>query len=280
MTASKGRDGTRLALPLAGRRIVVTRAREQAERLVERLRGHSAIPLEYPAISIAPLDDPGSLDKAVSRLEDYDWVIFTSVNGAQAFADRMLALGKDLEALCSRKLGAIGPATAEALVALGCPPDFVPGSYVAEAIIDQIGDIKGCRVLLPRADIARKALADGLRAKGAEVDEVAAYRTVHGEAASSLADLLVAGGVDAVTFTSSSTVRYTIDGLISAGLDLSQAIRLLNSTAIVCIGPITAGTAKECRLNVASVAEEYTSEGLVDALVKFFAGQLEEADKC
>jgi uroporphyrinogen-III synthase len=261
--------------PLEGRRIVVTRAGTQAAGFVERLRALGAVPVECPAIAIAPLEDFAPLDAAIHRLESYDWVIFTSVNGVEAFAARMQALNKDPSALSARKLGAIGPATHDRLEALGCSPDFVPGAYVAEAIVEQIPDIRGCRVLLPRADIARKALADGLRERGAQVDEVAAYRTVHGEATASLAALLSAGSVDAITFTSSSTVHYTIDSLAQAGIEASRVVDLINSAAIVCIGPITAATAGEHGLNVTAVAGEYTTGGLVDALIGLFSARSE-----
>jgi len=258
-------------LPLAGRRIIVTRSVEQSSSLIMRLRALGATPIQCPVISIAQLDDFAQLDAAISRLETYDWVIFTSVNGVAAFTSRMEALGKDRADLCARKLAAIGPATRAALVESGCRPDFMPDSYVAESIVEQIGDVRGCRVLLPRADIAREALAEGLHRKGASVDEVDAYRTVSGAGPLALKDLLQAGAADAITFTSSSTVRYTLRGLAEAGLDGMQALDLLNSTAIVCIGPITTQTAKECGLNVAAVADEYTTDGLIGALIRVFA---------
>jgi uroporphyrinogen III methyltransferase/synthase len=257
-------------LPLQGRRVVVTRAREQAGSLVERLRELGAEPLVCPAISIAPLEDFSLLDAAIARLDAYDWVVFTSVNGVRAFVSRLSAVGGNIRDLCSRRIAAIGPATEAELRAIGCAPDFVPDTYVAEAIIVQIEDVEGKRILLPRADIARQALATGLRERGATVDEVAAYRTVHAGESTPLADLLSGGTVDAVTFTSSSTVRYTIEGMVEAGLDRATATDLLNQTAIVCIGPVTAATAAELGLRVAAVASEYTTEGLVTALLALF----------
>lgn len=261
----------RRELPLTGRRIVVTRAGEQSRGLTMRLHALGATPIECPAISIAPLHDFTQLDAAIARLETYDWVVFTSVNGVAAFTSRMEVLGKERAELCGRKIAAIGPATRAALVESGCQPDFMPDSYVAEAIVEQVGDVRDCRVLLPRADIARQALAVGLRQKGASVDEVDAYRTVSGEGALALKNLLQTGAVDAVTFTSSSTVRYTLRGLVESGLDGTHAIDLLNGTTIVCIGPITAQTANESGLIVAAVADEYTTHGLVDALIRVFA---------
>jgi uroporphyrinogen III methyltransferase/synthase len=259
-------------LPLQGRRIVVTRAREQAESLVQRLRELGAEPLECPAISIAPLEDFSQLDAAIARLDSYDWVIFTSVNGVRALVSRLPTAGKSVGDLCARRIAAIGPATEAELRAIGCEPAFVPDTYVAEAIIEQIEEVEGRRILLPRADIARHALATGLRERGATVDEVAAYRTVHAGGAGSLAKLLSRGSVDAVTFTSSSTVRYTVEDMVEAGLDKMAAIEMLNRTAVVCIGPVTAATATELGLHVSAIAEKYTTEGLVDALVALFAG--------
>lgn len=269
-------DKAATGLPLQGRRIVVTRAREQAAGLVERLRELGAEPLECPAISIAPLEDYALLDAAATRLDSYDWVIFTSVNGVRAFLSRLSATGKDVRDLCARGIAAIGPATARELRAIGCAPAFVPDTYVAEAIIEQLEDVQGRRILLPRADIARQALATGLRERGATVDEVAAYRTVHAGDAS-LAASLSGGSVDAVTFTSSSTVRYTVEGMVEAGLDRARAVEMLNGAAVVCIGPVTAATALELGLRVSAVADEYTTDGLVGALVALFARPVESA---
>jgi uroporphyrinogen III methyltransferase/synthase len=254
------------ALPLAGKRVVVTRATEQAQDLTDKLRALGAEVIECPAISIAPLEDFTELDRALERLSDYDWVVFTSANGVRAVLDRLEQPGRNAEDLRGRKLAAIGPATAAALERAGCEPDFMPDTYVAEAIVEQIGDVRGLRILLPRADIARKTLAEGLRSGGAHVDEVTAYRTVPGEGSIEMARSLQAGGVDAVTFTSSSTVRYTLEGLESTGLGEERAVELLNRAGIVCIGPVTAETARQHGLEVASTAQEYTIDGLVDAL--------------
>lgn len=256
--------------PLAGRRIVVTRAKAQAGELLAQLRALGAEPLACPAIALAPPLDYGPLDQALDRLATYDWLILTSVNGVEALFNRLAELGRDSASLRQLQLGAIGPATAEALAAHGFRLDFVPTAYVAEAIVAEIGDVSGRRILLPRADIARPALALGLRAKGAEVDEVKAYRTVPGGGAGELAQRLRAGTVDAVTFTSSSTVRYLLDGLAATGLALDEARRLLNRVAVICIGPITAGTAAELGLRVAAMAPEYTTAGLLDTLIQYF----------
>jgi uroporphyrinogen III methyltransferase/synthase len=148
----------------------------------------------------------------------------------------------------------------------------MPDEYVAEAIVAQIGSVEGKRVLLPRADIAREALADGLRSLGAEVDEVAAYHTVRGDSASNLLARLRERSLDAITFTSSSTVRFTIDGLVDSGADRSEAVALLNTVEVVCIGPVTAETARRSGLVVTATSDEYTVDGLIASLVGLYAG--------
>lgn len=261
------------ALPLSSKRVAVTRASEQAEGLTRRLEELGAKVLECPAITIAPLEDYRELDEALGKLGDYDWVIFTSVNGVLACAGRLIARGIDPDLLCSRRLGAIGPATAAALRTIGCVPQYVPDTFVAEALVEQIGDIAGCRILLPRADIARKALAEGLSGKGGIVDEVTAYRTVRGEGIETLLEALRSDGVDAITFTSSSTVRYTVEGLVGAGLEQQRAVDLLSKVNPVCIGPITAATAEEFGIKVAVTASEYTADGVANALIELFGAK-------
>jgi len=256
---------------LQGKRIAITRAEEQSAGLLARLSALGATSVVCPAIAIAPPADYTALDVAIGRLEQYDWLIVTSANGVRALLGRMDALGRRSAELAHLTIGAIGPATAEALAERGLHAGFVPSAYVAEAILAEIGDLAGKRILLPRADIARATLAVGLRAMGATVDEIAAYRTVPGPGARQLAGVLRAKALDAITFTSSSTVRYLLDGLEQAGIDRAEARTLLNETAIVCIGPITAATASEQGLRVDAVAQEYTAEGVVGALVKWFA---------
>jgi uroporphyrinogen-III synthase len=170
-------------------------------------------------------------------------------------------------------IGAIGPATAAALAAADLPPHFVPDTYVAEAVVAQIGDVAGKRILLPRADLARTALADGLGERGALVDEVTAYRTIPAPELAQVTDLLRAGTVGALTFTSSSTVRYFLAGLEATGKPVAELLCGPPRPAVVCIGPITAATAREQGLPVDAVAAEYTTAGLIAALVRWFAGR-------
>jgi uroporphyrinogen III methyltransferase / synthase len=254
--------------PLFGKRIIVTRAREQASALSQWLREAGAIPIEYPVIAFAPPEDWTPLDDSLRRLESFNWVIFTSINGVRSVVERMRELGIDSEHLMSRRIGAIGPATAAELERAGLTASFVPSEFVAEAVIAQIGDVRGQRILLPRADIAREALAEGLTAKGATVENVVAYRTVLGEAESNVVDLLRDGQIDAVTFTSSSTVRNFFARLEQSGMTHDEARRLVESITIAAIGPITASTAREHGLTVAIEAERYTIDGLVEALIE------------
>jgi uroporphyrinogen III methyltransferase / synthase len=257
--------------PLAKKNIAITRPLEQASGVVERLHTLGANPIATPTIEIvAPLDF-APLDFAVKSLSSYDWLLFTSVNGVQIFMGRSRALQIDLPAYSGLRIGAIGPATARAIKEYGGTVTFVPSSYRAESILAEIGDVSGKRLLLPRAELARPVLAVGLRELGATVDEIPAYRTIPGPGTKVLAGLLQAGGVDAIAFTSSSTVRFFYEGLWKLGMTAAETERLLAATAIVCIGPVTAGTAEEMGLHVDVVAEEFTIDGLIAALVEFFS---------
>jgi uroporphyrinogen III methyltransferase/synthase len=197
-------------------------------------------------------------------LDTYDWAIFTSVNGVAFFWERLERAGKDARAFGGVRLGAIGPATAERLFQRGLRADLVPSRYVAEAILDEIGPVEVERILLPRADIARPALAKGLRTAGAAVEDVAAYRTVLGgqDNAAQVRRMLVDGEIDVLTFTSSSTARNFV-----AALD--PVPPLPESVRVACIGPVTAQTARELELPVHVVGSEYTIEGLIQALIEY-----------
>ncbi len=189
--------------PLSGRRIVITRAAEQAAGLSRLLEAEGAEVVTLSAISIEPAADAAALDRALAQIERYQWVIFTSANGVRAFVERMRRVALDWRAFKGVRLGAIGPATAEALRASGVQPDFMPDEYVAEAITAGIGAVAGQRILLPRADIAREALAVELRRLGAEVEEIAAYRTVTRPLDTQAMMAALAQRPDAITFTSS-----------------------------------------------------------------------------
>lgn len=248
--------------PLAGKRILVTRPRVQAAELCDKLAAQGATPIVFPTIEIAPLDDYTALDHAIRQLAQYQWIIFTSVNGVKAFWDRLDVVGASL--MPTLRVAAIGPATASALQSHDVTVTLIPDEYVAEAIIESIGVVRGQRILLPRADIAREALAVELQKRGAIVDEIAAYRTLPAQPdPDGLIELR--HGVDVITFTSSSTVRNFIALVGQAAIS--------SNTLIACIGPITANTARKLGLRVDIVAAEYTMDGLVAALVDHFEKQ-------
>ncbi|HUL49578.1 MAG TPA: uroporphyrinogen-III synthase [Gemmatimonadales bacterium] len=252
---------------LAGRRIVVTRAREQAGDLVAALTARGAQVISAPAIRIEPLSDTDALRAAVTNLTQYHWLVFTSQNTVRVVHDRLAEWSLPASTLARVPIAAIGPATAHALEAHGVRPAVVPERFIAEAVVDAIlerGPVRGQRILLPRALEARDTLPEGLRAQGAVVDVIPVYRAVaeSGDGTALAADLL-AGRIDAVTFTASSTVRAFVD---QVGREAATCDRF--ATAV--IGPITAQTARELGMPVVIEADEYTGPGLVRALVHYF----------
>jgi uroporphyrinogen III methyltransferase/synthase len=247
--------------PLAGKRVLVTRAREQASALSALVRSYGASVVEFPAIRIAPAGDYADLDRALAGASAFTWIGFTSVNAVDAVDRRLQAIGRDWRALDKTRIAAIGPATARALEAHACHVAYVPQRFLAEEIAAGLPDAAGARILLARADIADTRLVDGLLARGARVDQFVAYRTVVGdEAAGPLRARLANGEIDVVTFASSSTVRNLCRALGEG------ATALLRRTLVACIGPITADTAREEGLEPAIVAEEHTIPGLVRAI--------------
>ncbi len=261
-------EAARETPPLAGRHIAITRPRRQAADLASRLEALGAQVTALPAIAIEPVDDPSQLDVALGELAIYDWIVFTSANGVLAFERRLQANALDWTARQRARVAAIGPATAAALQAEGVTADLVPSEYIAEKLVDTLGNVAGQRILLPRADIARETLRDELRLRGADVNEIAAYRTVAQPLAPELLEcVLRTERVDAITFTSSSTVRSLIESLRASDYDPQQA---LVGIALACIGPITAASLRECGLEPGLVAQEYTVAGLVAALVAHY----------
>ncbi len=251
--------------PLAGCRIVVTRARAQAGDLRRLLEAEGAEVIEFPVIRVSPPADFGPADRAIRRLGAYEWIVFTSRNGVAAFLDRVHAVAGDAAAgpLGLARIAAIGPGTAEALAARGLAVALAPSEFRAEALVAAFAgeDLRGRRVLVPRAADARSVLPDGLRALGASVDVVPVYRTEPEQGPPpEVRRLLERGEVDAVTFTSSSTVRHFVALL---GPTARPALRRV---LVACIGPVTAGTVREQGLHPGAVAETYTIPGLVAAL--------------
>lgn len=251
---------------LFGKRIVVTRPKKQAVSFCRRLIDEGAEVIKAPAIEIEPPESYDPLDDKLQQIDSYDWIIFTSVNGVKYTLERLFSLGKDVRSLAGVKLGTIGSKTAARLGEYGLKVDYVPNEYISEAIIGDFKeqDISGQKFLLPRADIARAKLKNGLEELGAEVDNVTAYRTVKGGNNQHLTERLQAEEVDLITFTSSSTVRNLIKGL---GEDYHE---LLTGVDLACIGPITASTARDYNLAVEIIAEEHTIEGLTAAIKEYY----------
>jgi uroporphyrinogen III methyltransferase / synthase len=256
----------REAKPLTGRVVLVTRAREQAGAFAELLEAAGARVLLVPTIAIEPPESWAPLDTALAGT--FAWVVFTSVNGVAMVRRRAEATGVGRALLERARLAAIGPATAGALGDWGLRPEIVPGEYVAEALAERLRPeiIAGSRVLLPRAAETRDVLVRELAALGAQVTEVAAYRTRPAtEETAGLHEALAGGGVDVVTFTSSSTVRSFCALFKPADLP-----RLLAGVAVACIGPITRATAEGRGLATDIVPEDYTIPALAQAIVTHF----------
>jgi uroporphyrinogen III methyltransferase/synthase len=257
--------------PLFGKRIVVTRAREQASGFLARLTELGAACIEFPTIQVVPPKNWDALDRAMMRLERYQWLLFTSVNGVKYFFARLEHLGLDMRELNEIKVGAIGPKTAEAVHKKGIRPDLVPDEYRAEAVVDAFRewDVKGARILLPRAAKAREVLPMELVKMGASVDEIPAYQTVRPDHDKDhVKGMLEKGEIDMVTFTSSSTVTSFVEMLHAENQQLKE---WMAHVAVACIGPITAKTAEEKGLSVSLIPEEYTIEALTNAIVQYFA---------
>lgn len=247
--------------PLFGKKVIVTRSREQASALTEKLEALGAEVIEFPVIRIVPIAECGMRNAELLGRE-FDWIIFTSANGVECFVRRLIELALDVRAMGRAKLGAIGPATAAAIERYGLRVDYVPSEFVAEAVVrDFPEDPRGKKILLARAKEAREVLPEKLAELGAEVHVAAVYETMVEDAeAARVRKMIEAGEVDAVTFTSSSTVKNF--------MSLLEGAKLPERVTIVCIGPVTAQTARELGLEPDVVAEEHTIEGLVEAVLK------------
>lgn len=254
--------------PLFGKTVVVTRAREQASNLVDRLEELGAECIEVPTIEVIPPEDRTLLDRGIDELDTYDWLVFSSVNGVRFFFDRLYAMGKDVRALKDLKLCAVGSSTAKKLEEFGLRTDMVPATYKAESVVEEFKkeDMRGKKVLLPRPEVARPTLPVELRKMGAIVDEVIAYRTVPvSQNLEELKERLKKREIDLITFTSSSTVK-NFKKLFTE----EEARDLMAHVTVACIGPITADTARELGFDVALTPEEYTIDGLCNAIEKHY----------
>jgi uroporphyrinogen-III synthase len=252
--------------PLTGRTILVTRARHQAGALADRLRALGAALLEIPAIEIVPPESYAPLDAALQDSPLYQWLIVTSVNGARALAERMSAMAMKPAAFTHLKIAAVGSATAQALRNTGLQIAVTPREYVAESLVEALGDrVQGQRILLARAAVARDVIPDALRARGATLTIVDAYRTVvPADSVTRIRTLLESGRQipDAATFTSSSTVTNFLQLLREAGLAVPETLRAIS------IGPITSQTLRDHGWEPASEADPHDLNGLVQAVVR------------
>lgn len=241
------------------KRILITRPHAQAGAFANGLKAAGFEPICFPVIHIRPIKANPGLDRALQNLDRYDWIVFTSVNAVEILFKR-IAPGS--VAAANLKVAAIGPKTAAALQARGVNPDFVPDEYVAESILPGMGDLRGKWVLLPRAEIARKALPRAIAEAGGTPHEIAVYRTLPAVPdAQGLAALRA--GVDVITLTSPSTVSNFIAILRSNGLDPFQ---LPGNPLFACIGPITERAARAAGLVNLVTAGNYTSEGLTEVI--------------
>ena len=260
------------ARPLFGKRILVTRPKDQSMELVERLEALGAEAVEAPMIRILPPEDYGPLDEAIANASRFDWIVFASTNAVDVFVERLLGGPQDLRALGSVKLCGVGRATAERLAHHGLKVDLLPTEYRAEAVVSAFaerGSVWGLKMLLPHADIGREVIADELRQRGADVTEAVAYRTVavdgDREGEPDVYRMLLERSIDVVTFTSASAVRNFV-----RILGAEPAADLLAATVVACIGPVTAEAASQSNVTTTIQPSSYTIPALVDAIAKHF----------
>lgn len=248
---------------LHGKRVVVTRPREDFPAFASLLEAQGASPIPFPTIEVRPTKETQFLQSSLKKLSSFDWLILTSANAVKVLSNHITS---DSMAP-SLKLAAVGSKTADAMLQLGWRVDFVPEKYVAKAILPGLGTLAGQRVLLARGDLASPDLPAGIRASGGQVTEMEVYRTV--PVSSAEEDLRqIRLGVDALTFTSSSAVRNFVSMMQEAHLDPGN---LSGSPIYAYIGPVTASTARDYELPIDMVAEIHTLEGMVDSLCRFYA---------
>ena len=258
-------------LPLAGRAVVVTRTGEQAGRLAAGLRDLGAQVIELPTIAVRPVGED-ALRAAIAHVVDYDWLVLTSPNGVDRLFACLCDVGSDARRLAGLRIAAIGPGTADRVAQHGIRADLVPPRAVAESLAEALvaaGVGKGCRVLLPRAEGARAVLPETLRCQGAEVDDLAVYRTVvPGSVDRRVLASLGEGEVDLVTLTSSSTASHLVV-LIETELGADVLAEVRGRVDFAAIGPVTAQTARDLGLRVAVEADDHTIDGLIEVIVRW-----------
>jgi uroporphyrinogen III methyltransferase/synthase len=258
---------------LFGKRVLVTRPREQAAELVDRLTALGAESIEAPMIRMAPLEDPDPLLRAASNPDAFDWIIFTSANAVDAFMTALLDGERDVRALKGPRICTSGTATADKLATNAIKADLIPREFRADAVVASLlalGSMAGVRVLLPRADIGREVIAEQLREAGAEVTEVIAYRTIledaQREGDPDIYGMLLEGRIDVATFTSPSAIRN-----FAKIYGADQVADLLKNTVVATIGPVTADAARQLGIPVTIQPKTYTVPALVDAIASHYA---------
>lgn len=258
--------------PLFGKRIVVTRTREQASELVQQLEEQGAECLEYPTIEIKELEDYSEIDHALKQLPDYDWLLLTSPNAVSFFFQRLQKSGLDSRALAGLRIAAVGKATDAALKEFGLAADLLPQHFTGEGLAEALlaTGVTGKHFLLPQAQQASRLLPEMLAGAGAEISIIPVYRTVpaatYGEA---LQEELQAGAIDLLTFTSSSTVSNCF--ALLGCKDSQELQQLLGTTLVAAIGPVTAATLQEYGINCHIQPQEHTISGMVNAIVAYFS---------
>jgi uroporphyrinogen-III synthase len=243
-------------------KVLITRPRTQADEFAGKLRSAGFEPIFFPVIEIQPIGNNVALERALEKLNCYEWVVFTSVNAVDVVFDEYSVFF--LKEIAGVRFAAIGPKTAEALRKYSIEPDFVPEEYVAEAILPGLGDLQGKWVLLPRAEIARQVLPEAIANAGGIAHEIIVYQTLPAQVDEDGLSALKSG-VDIITFTSASTVENFFTIVKQNGLD---PLNLPNNPLFACIGPITEQAAKEEGLVKLVVAKEYTTEGLIEAITR------------
>ena len=281
MSAAAG--GTR---PLAGRRVLVTRPRAQADAVVQQLESEGATAVIAPTIRVVPPDDSGPLSRAAADMSQFDWVVFASANAVDALVSAATEAAERLDARVparahwprSLKIAAVGSRTAERLQCHGVEATVVPEEFRAEALVAALtihGPLSGTRVLLPRSDIGRDTIVAGLQGAGAIVTDVIAYRTMAespGGDSPAVREMLDRGDLDAVTFTSGSAVRQFVQWYGP------ESAALLAKTVVAVIGPVTGDVARELGVPVHVQPTTYTTAAMVAALADHFGGDVENEE--
>lgn len=254
--------------PLFGKRVVVTRSRDQASVFAEMLIDRGATTVEFPTIDVVPPASWAELDRALAEIESYTWIVFTSGNAIRFFMERLRALNKDIRLLKGVNICVVGQKTAEALESFGLRPDLIPSEFKAEGVLAALGGtkVKGLKFLIPRAKVAREIIPDKLREQGAMVTVATAYENIRPAAdLERVRKLFEERKITAVTFTSSSTVHNFIEIL-----GQKEYKALMQGVTVACIGPVTAKTADEYGMRTDIMPKEYTIPAMVDAMVEYF----------